>query len=132
MKLGTRLCQNCDAPMGPRSSLWTWNRTNFRLRVSRTLQEAYDALSAKHCDAAIQGFEQALTSYPSGVAIHKDLAYTLLKIGENDRAREHFAEDMKWIRLMSTSLWNMPFCHLNRGRRPWRGEFLTAPSDAWS
>jgi tetratricopeptide (TPR) repeat protein len=60
-----------------------------------TLQEAYDALSAKQYDKAIQGFEQALAIDPARSAIHQDLAYTLLKIGENDRARDQFAAAMR-------------------------------------
>ena len=60
-----------------------------------TLQESYDALAAKQYDAAIRGFEQALAADPNRAAIQKDLAYALLKIGENDRARDHFAEAMR-------------------------------------
>lgn len=60
-----------------------------------TLQESYAALAAKQYDQAIQGFEQALASDPGRPAIHKDLAYALLKIGENGRARDHFAAAMR-------------------------------------
>jgi Tfp pilus assembly protein PilF len=62
---------------------------------AQTLQEAYDALAAKDYDGAIQGFEHALAVEPGRAAIHADLAYTLLKIGENRGAREQFAAALR-------------------------------------
>lgn len=59
------------------------------------LDRAYQELRAKDYDAAIANFESALAAAPPRASIHKDLAYTLLKVGENRRARDHFAEAMR-------------------------------------
>src|SRR5450755_3647623 len=59
------------------------------------LQQAYDALRKKDYDQAIAGFRQAIALAPNRAAIRKDLAYTLLKIGENEAARDQFAEAMR-------------------------------------
>ena len=58
------------------------------------LDRAYAALRAKQYDQAITGFQQAVTIAPVRAAIRKDLAYTLLKVGETVAAREQFAEAM--------------------------------------
>jgi Tfp pilus assembly protein PilF len=62
---------------------------------AQTLQEAYGALAARDYDRAIQGFERALAAEPERAAVHTDLAYTLLKIGDNAGAREHFGAAMR-------------------------------------
>jgi tetratricopeptide (TPR) repeat protein len=59
------------------------------------LDKAYQALKSKDYDQAIASFEQAIALTPDRPSIHKDLAYTLLKIGENDAARDHFAAAMR-------------------------------------
>jgi len=59
------------------------------------LQKAYDALRAKQYDDAINAFQRAIALAPNRAAIRKDLAYTLLKIGENEAARDQFAEAMR-------------------------------------
>ncbi|MGH7488274.1 MAG: tetratricopeptide repeat protein, partial [bacterium] len=59
------------------------------------LEKAYAALRAKSYDTAVEAFEQAITKSPKRPDIHKNLAYTLLKIGENESARDHFAEAMR-------------------------------------
>src|SRR5579863_2178163 len=59
------------------------------------LQQAYDALRQKHYDHAIARFQQAIALAPNRPAIRKDLAYTLLKIGDNEAARDQFAEAMR-------------------------------------
>ena len=61
----------------------------------RPLQQAYDALGEKNYDQAIAGFRQAIELAPSRASIRKDLAYTLLKAGENEAARDEFAEAMR-------------------------------------
>ena len=58
----------------------------------QSLQHAYAALHEKNYEDAIAGFEQAILLAPDRASIRKDLAYTLLKIGENERARDQFAE----------------------------------------
>lgn len=55
------------------------------------LAQAYEALRAKDYDRAIPLFEQAITMAPERAAIRKDLAYTLLKTGESEAARDQFA-----------------------------------------
>ena len=62
---------------------------------SATLQQAYDALREKNYDQAVLRFERAIEFAPDRVATHTDLAYTLLKIGENEAARDQFAEAMR-------------------------------------
>ena len=59
------------------------------------LQEAYDALRAKNYEQAVSGFERAIALTPNRASIRKDLAYTLLKIGENEAARDQFGEAMR-------------------------------------
>ncbi len=59
------------------------------------LDAAYAAVRAKDYDHAIRSFEQAIALAPDRSSIHKDLAYTLLKIGETEAAREQFAEAMR-------------------------------------
>src|SRR5213078_2018379 len=61
----------------------------------RPLDQAYAALRAKNYDDAIRNFEQAALFAPARSSIRKDLAYTLLKIGESERARDQFAEAMR-------------------------------------
>ncbi|HWZ32189.1 MAG TPA: tetratricopeptide repeat protein [Bryobacteraceae bacterium] len=60
-----------------------------------SLDDAYSALRAKNYDRAIALFEQAAVAAPERASIRKDLAYTLLKIGESEAARDQFAEAMK-------------------------------------
>jgi tetratricopeptide (TPR) repeat protein len=59
------------------------------------LEGAYQAQRDKNYDQAIAGFEQAIALAPDRASIHKDLAYTLLKVGENEAARDHFGEAMR-------------------------------------
>jgi len=61
----------------------------------RPLDQAYAALRAKNYDDAIRNFEQAAVLAPARSSIRKDLAYTLLKIGESERARDQFAEALR-------------------------------------
>jgi Tfp pilus assembly protein PilF len=59
------------------------------------LERAFEALRQKNYDVAIQGFEQAISLAPARASIRKDLAYTLLKVGENESARDQFAEAIR-------------------------------------
>jgi len=59
------------------------------------LGDAYQYLRTKQYDAAIPFFLKALEAAPTRAAIHKDLAYTYLKVGENEAARDHFAAAMR-------------------------------------
>lgn len=62
---------------------------------NEALTRAYDALSRKDYDAAIELFRTALQQHPENEAAHKELAYTLLKTGENAAARDEFATAIK-------------------------------------
>ncbi len=59
------------------------------------LTQAYDALQKKDYDVAIDAFRRGIAAQPANAAIHKDLAYTLLKTGENAAARDEFAAALK-------------------------------------
>jgi Flp pilus assembly protein TadD len=59
------------------------------------LDAAYTALRHKNYDEAVAGFLRAIAQSPARASIRKDLAYTLLKIGDNEGARDQFAEAMR-------------------------------------
>jgi Tfp pilus assembly protein PilF len=59
------------------------------------LEKAYKSLNAQDYDDAITGFREALTLAPERAVIHKQLGYTLLKVGETEAARDRFAEAMR-------------------------------------
>lgn len=54
------------------------------------LDHAYKALHQSDYDTAVAAFQEAIAAAPERAAIRKDFAYTLLKIGENDAARDQF------------------------------------------
>ncbi len=54
------------------------------------LNQAYKALARKDYDSAIALFHKGLAQQPDNAGAHKDLAYTLLKAGENTDARDEF------------------------------------------
>jgi tetratricopeptide (TPR) repeat protein len=58
-------------------------------------QRAYDALRARNYDAAIAAFREAIDAAPAHPGLRKDLAYTYLKAGETEAARDQFAEAMR-------------------------------------
>ena len=60
-----------------------------------TLAKAFDALRAHEYDTAVELFRKAGQAEPQRADIRKNLAYTLLKIGENDAARVEFGEAMR-------------------------------------
>src|ERR1700761_6197659 len=59
------------------------------------LENAYQALRDKNYDQAAASFNQAIALVPDRPSIRKDLAYTLLKVGENEAARDQFGEAMR-------------------------------------
>ena len=59
------------------------------------LTRAYQQLRDHAYDAAISNFQKALELAPKRASIHKDLAYTYLKVGENELAREQFRAAME-------------------------------------
>ena len=59
------------------------------------LESAYSALRAKNYDLAISKFAEAASIAPGRADILKNLAYTYLKIGENELARDRFGQAMR-------------------------------------
>lgn len=59
------------------------------------LNRAYQALARKDYDSAITFFRRGLAKEPDNAAAHKDLAYTLLKTGDDEDARDEFAAAMR-------------------------------------
>jgi Tfp pilus assembly protein PilF len=59
------------------------------------LERAYAALHAKDYDRAIAGFDEAIQIAPDRASLRKDLAYTLLKAGQTEAARDQFGEAMR-------------------------------------
>src|SRR5712691_2295825 len=59
------------------------------------LSKAYAALRNKLYDEAIAFFLKGIEAAPARPAIHKDLAYTYLKVGESELARDQFGEAMR-------------------------------------
>ncbi|MGA3017982.1 MAG: tetratricopeptide repeat protein [Bryobacteraceae bacterium] len=59
-----------------------------------SLTRAYEQLRAHAYDAAISNFQKAIELAPKRASIRKDLAYTYLKVGENELAREQFRTAM--------------------------------------
>jgi len=61
----------------------------------QTLDRAYTALRARDYDVAVPAFLAAIQTAPGRADIRKDLAYTLLKIGEPALARDQFHAGMQ-------------------------------------
>lgn len=59
------------------------------------LAKAFDSLQARDYDSALSFFEKAAALSPQRADIRKNLAYTLLKTGDSDAAREQFGEAMQ-------------------------------------
>lgn len=59
------------------------------------LAKAYAELHEKKYDEAIVYFQKAVALAPNRPDIRKDLAYTLLKVGQTEAARDQFAEAMR-------------------------------------
>jgi tetratricopeptide (TPR) repeat protein len=58
------------------------------------LSKAYEHLQSKQYDEAIEFFLKGIEAAPARPSIHKDLAYTYLKVGETEAARDQFAAAM--------------------------------------
>ncbi len=61
------------------------------LLLSLAADQAYQALRERRLDAAIQFFLKAIHETPQNPALRKDLAYTYLKTGQTEAARDQFA-----------------------------------------
>ena len=55
------------------------------------LRKAYQLLEGKQYDEAIVFFLNGIEAAPARAAIRKDLAYTYLRVGETEEARDQFA-----------------------------------------
>jgi len=60
-----------------------------------SLSRAYETLRARDYDSAIAAFLHGIETAPGRASIRKDLAYTYLKTGEPELARDQFAEAMR-------------------------------------
>ena len=60
-----------------------------------SLTRAFDALRSRDYDLAILSFRNAAALSPRRADIRKNLAYTLMKTGETDAARDEFGEAMR-------------------------------------
>jgi len=60
-----------------------------------SITDGYAALKAKDYDRAIEAFRRAVNLEPERVELRKELAYTLLKVGETEEARDEFAVIVK-------------------------------------
>jgi tetratricopeptide (TPR) repeat protein len=56
---------------------------------------AYQAKEARQLERAVALFEEAVAAEPGNLALRKDLAYTLLAIGQTEKARDAFGVVMK-------------------------------------
>ncbi|HMF77466.1 MAG TPA: tetratricopeptide repeat protein [Bryobacteraceae bacterium] len=77
MLIGLACLASAQAPSGAASGQAEWNR-------------AYAALGKQDYDPAITLFRAGLVKEPGNAHVHKDLAYALLKTGENVEARDEF------------------------------------------
>jgi tetratricopeptide (TPR) repeat protein len=59
------------------------------------LNDGYKHLKAKNYDEAVASFRKGLALHPANAKAHKDLAYTLLKTGDNAEARDEFEHALK-------------------------------------
>ena len=59
------------------------------------LTRAYESLRSRAYDDAISQFQKAIAIAPQRASVRKDLAYTYLKIGENELARDQFRQAME-------------------------------------
>lgn len=66
------------------------------LHAQAPLDRAYHLLRGGDYETAITLFQQELAKDPSRVAVHKDLAYTYLKIGDSEAARDEFAAALRF------------------------------------
>lgn len=60
-----------------------------------TLAKAFDSLRTHDYDTAIAFFEKAAALAPDRADIRKNFAYTLLKTGDSEIAREQFGEAIR-------------------------------------
>ena len=69
--------------------MWTW-------LLILVFADPYALVRERRYDEAIAEFQKAIVAEPTRPSLHKDLAYTLLKVGENEEARDHFGAAMRF------------------------------------
>ncbi len=90
------------------------------------LEKAYERTRALDYEAAIASFQQAAELSPRRADIRKHLAYTLLKVGETEAARDQFSEAMRLNPADHHVALEFAFLAHETGRSEWRGWCLTA------
>lgn len=83
--LSIQMTVRCFLLLG--SVTWAW--------AQPSLTRAYTALQARDYERAVDAFEEALRQGADRAPVRKDLAYTLLKIGETEAARDHFSAALR-------------------------------------
>lgn len=68
-----------------------------KLVAADSATDAYKALQWKEYDRAVAAFRRAVEMEPNRAELRKELAYTLLKMGETEEARDVFAEIIKLV-----------------------------------
>jgi tetratricopeptide (TPR) repeat protein len=71
------------------------SRCAFALCISllcHAEEDPYALLKARNYGEAVSAFETALQAHPQNASLRKDYAYTLLKIGDTEAARNQFAQ----------------------------------------
>jgi len=76
------------------TALLQFHPLNAQSADYEVLTAAYQALRTNAYEAAVADFDKALAISPDRASVHKDAAYTCLKIGRNGAAREHFRRAM--------------------------------------
>lgn len=95
------------------------------------LDEAYAALRARDPERAAHLFKDGLALHPNHLVARKDYAYTLLKLGETELARDQFGLAMNADRTDFTSALEYAFlCHETRQRAEARRVFDRIRKDA--
>src|ERR1051326_2931001 len=77
------------------SRLWAGALILCGLAWGQPRNRAYELLKSREYDGAIAAFLEAIESQPKRADIRTDLAYTYLKVGENEAAREQFRAAMQ-------------------------------------
>ncbi|MBI3678968.1 MAG: tetratricopeptide repeat protein [Acidobacteria bacterium] len=70
---------------------WLWVVAALWMGQQDPANEGYEALKQKDYERAAAAFRRVLDAAPGRVDVRKQLAYTLLKMGETEAAREEFA-----------------------------------------
>jgi Tfp pilus assembly protein PilF len=63
--------------------------------AQEVLEQAYRSLEQRDYDRAIESLRRAVEAAPARISARKELAYTYLKIGEREAARDEFAEAVR-------------------------------------